>query len=63
VIIAGTPSSRTLCPGCPSTEAIVKACQWFDIPSDADGYVFHPCVIDSVWIRGIGDPVYPFRRG
>jgi hypothetical protein len=35
----------------------------FDIPPDAAGYVFHPCVIDSVRIRGVGDPVYPFRRG
>jgi hypothetical protein len=29
---------------------------------DADHYVFHPNMIDSVRIRGIGDPVYPFRR-
>jgi hypothetical protein len=35
----------------------------FDIPADAASYVFHPCVIDSVAIRGVGDPVYPFRRG
>jgi heme exporter protein D len=35
----------------------------FDIPIGADSYVFHPCVIDSVPIRGVGDPVYPFRRG
>ncbi len=35
----------------------------FDIPADAASYVFHPCVIDSVRIRGVGDPVYPFRRG
>jgi hypothetical protein len=35
----------------------------FDIPMDADSYVFHPCIIPSVRIRGIGDPVYPFRRG
>jgi hypothetical protein len=34
----------------------------FDIPMDADHYVFHPNMIDSVRIRGIGDPVYPFRR-
>jgi hypothetical protein len=34
----------------------------FDIPMDMDDYVFHPCMIDSVRIRGIGDPVYPFRR-
>jgi hypothetical protein len=34
----------------------------FDIPMDADHYVFHPNVIDSVRIRGIGDPVYPFSR-
>ena len=34
----------------------------FDIPI-AEHYAFHPCVIDSVQIRGIGDPVYPFRRG
>ena len=35
----------------------------FDIPMDMDDYVFHPSMIDSVRIRGIGDPVYPFRRG
>jgi hypothetical protein len=35
----------------------------FDIPAGAASYVFHPCVIDSVAIRGVGDPVYPFRRG
>jgi hypothetical protein len=35
----------------------------FDIPMDADDYVFHPCVIDTARIRGVGDPVYPFRRG
>jgi hypothetical protein len=35
----------------------------FDLPADAASYVFHPCVIDSVPIHGIGDPVYPFRRG
>jgi hypothetical protein len=35
----------------------------FDVPTDADNYVFHPCVIDSVRIRGVGDPVYPFGRG
>jgi hypothetical protein len=34
----------------------------FDLPM-ARGYVFHPCVIDSVGIDGVGDPVYPFRRG
>jgi hypothetical protein len=34
----------------------------FDIPMDMDDYVFHPCMIDSARIRGIGDPVYPFRR-
>jgi hypothetical protein len=34
----------------------------FDIPMDADHYVFHPNMIDSVRIRGIGDPVYPFPR-
>ena len=34
----------------------------FDLPM-AHSYVFHPCVIDSVRIRGVGDPVYPFRRG
>ena len=34
----------------------------FDIPMDVDDYVFHPSMIDSVRIRGIGDPVYPFRR-
>jgi hypothetical protein len=34
----------------------------FDIPTDADHYVFHPNMIDSVQIHGIGDPVYPFRR-
>jgi hypothetical protein len=34
----------------------------FDIPMDADHYVFHPNMIDSVRIRGIGDSVYPFRR-
>ena len=28
----------------------------FDIPMDADHYVFHPNMIDSVRIRGIGDP-------
>jgi hypothetical protein len=28
----------------------------------ARSYVFHPCVIDSVGIDGVGDPVYPFRR-
>ena len=35
----------------------------FDIPTDMDDYVFHPSLIDSVRIRGIGDPVYPFSRG
>jgi hypothetical protein len=35
----------------------------FDIPTDMDAYVFHPCMIDSVRITGIGDPVYPFSRG
>jgi hypothetical protein len=35
----------------------------FDLPTEADDYVFHPCVIDSVRIRGVGDPVYPFSRG
>jgi hypothetical protein len=35
----------------------------FDVPAGAASYVFHPCVIDSVAIRGVGDPVYPFRRG
>jgi hypothetical protein len=34
----------------------------FDIPMDFDDYVFHPNMNDSVRIRGIGDPVYPFRR-
>ena len=34
----------------------------FDIPMDADHYVFHPNMIDSVRIRGIEDPVYPFRH-
>ncbi len=34
----------------------------FDMPTDAENYVFHPCVIDSVRIRGVGDPVYPFGR-
>jgi hypothetical protein len=34
----------------------------FDIPMDMDAYVFHPCMIDSVRIRGVGDPVYPFSR-
>jgi hypothetical protein len=34
----------------------------FDIPLDMDDYVFHPCLIDSVRIRGVGDPVYPFSR-
>jgi hypothetical protein len=34
----------------------------FDIPMDANGYVFHPSVVDSVGIRQIGDPVYPFGR-
>jgi hypothetical protein len=33
----------------------------FDLPV-ARTYVFHPCVIDSVGIEGVGDPVYPFRR-
>jgi hypothetical protein len=33
----------------------------FNIPM-ARGYVFHPCVVDSVGIDGVGDPVYPFRR-
>jgi hypothetical protein len=33
----------------------------FDLPM-AHSYVFHPCVIDSVGIDGVGDPVYPFRR-
>src|SRR6266540_4249690 len=35
----------------------------FDLPDDAASYAFHPCVIDSIPIRGVGDPVYPFRRG
>jgi hypothetical protein len=35
----------------------------FDIPMDMGDYVFHPCLIDSVRIRGAGDPVYPFSRG
>ena len=35
----------------------------FDLPTEADDYVFHPCVIDSVRIRGVGDPVYPFSQG
>jgi hypothetical protein len=34
----------------------------FDIPLDMDDYVFHPCLIDSARIRGVGDPVYPFSR-
>jgi len=34
----------------------------FNIPM-ARSYVFHPCVIDSVGIDSVGDPVYPFRRG
>jgi hypothetical protein len=34
----------------------------FSVPT-AGSYVFHPCVIDSVGISGVGDPVYPFRRG
>src|SRR6266498_969325 len=33
----------------------------FNIPM-ARGYVFHPCVVESVGIDGVGDPVYPFRR-
>jgi hypothetical protein len=33
----------------------------FDVPT-ARSYVFHPCVIDSVGISEVGDPVYPFRR-
>jgi hypothetical protein len=33
----------------------------FDLPM-AREYVLHPCVIDSVGIVGVGDPVYPFRR-
>src|SRR5262245_5928089 len=33
----------------------------FDVPA-AGSYVFHPCVIDSAGIVGVGDPVYPFRR-
>jgi hypothetical protein len=35
----------------------------FDIPTDMEAYVFHPCMIDSVRITGVGDPVYPFSRG
>jgi hypothetical protein len=35
----------------------------FDLPDDAASYVFHPCVVDSIPIRGVGDPVYPYRRG
>jgi hypothetical protein len=35
----------------------------FDIPTDMADYVFHPSLIDSVRIRGVGDPVYPFSRG
>jgi hypothetical protein len=35
----------------------------FDIAMDMDDYVFHPSLIDSVRIRGVGDPVYPYRRG
>src|SRR6266508_2853428 len=34
----------------------------FDLPTAADNSVFHPCVIDSVRIRGVGDPVSPFSR-
>jgi hypothetical protein len=34
----------------------------FSLPM-ARSYVFHPCVIDSVGISSVGDPVYPFRRG
>jgi hypothetical protein len=33
----------------------------FIVPT-AHGYVFHPCMIDSVGISGVGDPIYPFRR-
>jgi hypothetical protein len=33
----------------------------FDLPM-ARSYVFHPSVIDSVGIAGVGDPVYPFKR-
>jgi hypothetical protein len=35
----------------------------FDIPMDMDNYVFHPCLVDSARIQGVGDPVYPFARG
>jgi len=28
---------------------------------DADHYVFHPNMVDSVRIRAIGNPVHPFR--
>ena len=34
----------------------------FDMPTDAGSYVFHPCVLDSARIHGVGPPVYPFRR-
>jgi hypothetical protein len=34
----------------------------FDMPIDAREYVFHPCVLDSTRIKGVGAPVYPFKR-
>lgn len=34
----------------------------FDIPTDTEEYVFHPCVIDSARIESVGGPVYPFSR-
>jgi hypothetical protein len=35
----------------------------FEIPSESEQYVFHPCVLDSVrGLVGIGEPVHPYRR-
>lgn len=36
----------------------------FDIPDDAEEYVFHPCLLDSVrGVRSVGPrPVYPYSR-
>jgi hypothetical protein len=34
----------------------------FSVPV-ARSYVFHPCLVDSVGITEVGEPVYPFRRG
>lgn len=36
----------------------------FDLPDDAEEYVFHPCVLDSVrGVRSVGArPVHPYKQ-